>query len=401
MREAPLVAGPKQITAVVCLGCHRGMTSEYRCGECGWPVCDETCGASVWHRPECELLSRSKGKVTFGDRSSPNPFYQCVTPLRCLWLRERDETRWGVIARMESHAEERRGTRLFQMRQRNVVDFIRVVLGIEEYDDEVIHAVCGVLDTNCFEIRHPRVVVRALYETACIMAHECRPNTRHCFDEDLNIVVRATVPIKKGEGITTTYIQILINTSARRNHLSFAKCFWCDCVRCRDPTEFGTYLSGWRCLQCEEGRVTQSDPLDAESDWRCDACDAGVESPVIRARDASLAGEIKAMDKTAECLEEFLVYHSDVLLPTSSYMVQVKFALVKIYGHSQGFSLDGESRVRGGVVVPRISLKSVVGIAMTNRNESSPKCCECRWLSKMISHSKNRKSPANRLRNFH
>ncbi|CAG0903864.1 unnamed protein product [Darwinula stevensoni] len=340
MKEPPLVAGPKQVSSPICLGCHLAMTGEYRCTECGWPVCGPKCQASPYHRPECELLSRSKGKVAFDDLVSPNAYYQCITPLRCLWLRERDVERWGVVERMESHVEERKGTKLFQLRQHNIVDFIRITMGVAEYDDDLIHEVCGVLDTNCFEIRHPKVVVRALYATACIMAHECRPNTRHCFDENLNIIVRATVPIKKGEGITTTYIQILINTYARRNHLSFAKCFWCDCIRCRDPTEFGTYLSGWRCLQCDEGKVSHVNPLDAESEWRCDACDACVEPAVIRARDMSLASEIKAMDKTVEKLEEFLVYHSDVLLPTSSYMVQVKFALVKIYGHVQGFMLD-------------------------------------------------------------
>ena len=51
--------------------------------------------------------------------------------------------------------------------------------------------------------------VRAVYASASLQNHDCRPNTRHVFDEDYVITVRATVPISAGDVISTSYTQPL------------------------------------------------------------------------------------------------------------------------------------------------------------------------------------------------
>jgi len=60
--------------------------------------------------------------------------------------------------------------------------------------DETILNVAAILDTNCFEIRLPssNAKVRAIYDKSSMMAHDCRPNTRHIYTEKMQIVVLAT-----------------------------------------------------------------------------------------------------------------------------------------------------------------------------------------------------------------
>jgi hypothetical protein len=49
------------------------------------------------------------------------------------------------------------------------------------------------------------VKVRGIYLKAAMMAHDCRPNTKHFFDENFEMKVIATTNIKKGEMILTSY----------------------------------------------------------------------------------------------------------------------------------------------------------------------------------------------------
>ena len=55
---------------------------------------------------------------------------------------------------------------------------------LSKYSDLEILEACGRLDTNCFEIRQNGLNLRAMYSTACIMSHECSPNTKHTFTND-------------------------------------------------------------------------------------------------------------------------------------------------------------------------------------------------------------------------
>ena len=68
---------------------------------------------------------------------------------------------------------------------------------INRYSDLEILEACGRLDTNCFEIKQNGVNLRAMYRIACIMSHDCKPNTRHTFGPDNSINIYATVNIRK------------------------------------------------------------------------------------------------------------------------------------------------------------------------------------------------------------
>ncbi len=48
--------------------------------------------------------------------------------------------------------------------------------------------------------------------------------------------------------------------------------FDCTCQRCSDPTEFGTFISSPKCLQCSIGLLCPVQPLDHSTDWKCQEC---------------------------------------------------------------------------------------------------------------------------------
>ena len=56
------------------------------------------------------------------------------------------------------------------------------------------------------------------------------------------ISIYSQVPIKSGEEITITYTSLLRPVLERREKLEYLWHFTCQCTRCQDPTEFGTFI---------------------------------------------------------------------------------------------------------------------------------------------------------------
>ncbi len=47
----------------------------------------------------------------------------------------------------------------------------------------------------------------------------------------------------------------------------------CNCIRCKDATEMGTYSSALLCSKCGKGIVLSSNAQIIQADWKCDKCD--------------------------------------------------------------------------------------------------------------------------------
>lgn len=81
----------------------------------------------------------------------------------------------------------------------------------------------GVLEVNAFEVcdeEEGGVNARAVYSTACLMAHDCVPNTAASVDPvTARMKIRAAVAIPAGQMITTSYTFTLDGTQRRRTHL--------------------------------------------------------------------------------------------------------------------------------------------------------------------------------------
>jgi hypothetical protein len=87
----------------------------------------------------------------------------------------------------------------------------------------------------------------------------------------------ATLDIQEGESITQLYTASTVGTLERRQGLKESKYFLCQCKRCSDPTELGTFFSGIKCSNYKEtscvGFLLPIHPLDENSLWKCTSPD--------------------------------------------------------------------------------------------------------------------------------
>lgn len=95
---------------------------------------------------------------------------------------------------LEDHLDVRISSPIYQVLKVNLVTYIRNILGLKQFDERLILRTAAMLDTNCFEIRphQKNTKLRAVYPMAAMISHDCVPNTRHVFDENLQMSVLAT-----------------------------------------------------------------------------------------------------------------------------------------------------------------------------------------------------------------
>ena len=123
LRDRPLMVGPCQETAPLCLGCYRPLAEPCRCRRCGWLLCSESCEESSQHQAECDVTARSPLGPLTGDEG--DDWYPCVAVLRLLELRETSPADWARLLELQSHDVERRGTEAYRLEQRAVVERVR------------------------------------------------------------------------------------------------------------------------------------------------------------------------------------------------------------------------------------------------------------------------------------
>ncbi|XP_076056980.1 SET domain-containing protein SmydA-8-like [Oratosquilla oratoria] len=338
LKDTPLLLGPKQVTVPVCLGCFTPVDGSYTCTDCGWPMCSAECQSITLHTPECQMSTSYRGtKVQVTKFLQVNQMYECISPLRCLWLKDKAPDKWKMLMAMESHLEERKNTEVYLFNQTNVVEFIKNYLKVPDFSEQEVQEVCGIIDVNGFEIPGPNMI--GLYGKACMLEHTCIPNTSRTFDSQMNIVVRAAVPIRKGQHITTSYTDPMWGTANRQIHLKNSKYFECSCQRCRDPTEMGTHLSSLRCELCKDGLLQlqglgKENAEEPQKLWVCSSCKTSKPTgevddllKEIGERLVNLRGSLKAS-------EVFLKDTAKVLSENHYYRTDVKLALAQMYGHA-------------------------------------------------------------------
>lgn len=216
---------------------------------------------------------------------------------------------------------------------------------LEDVSRETIHKICGIVDVNGLEINQDSEVT-ALYPTAYLMEHNCLPNTAHIFEnKTYKITVRAALPIKTGEHITTMYTHCLWGTQARREHLKETKYFSCICKRCSDPTELGSYLGALRCLGTDEepcgGTQLPDDPLDDNTAWSCNTCNIKLTNAEVSFLVNGIGEEldnVQLANPTVRELDALLNKMMTFLHPNHYHVFAVKHSLIQLYGYQQGYT---------------------------------------------------------------
>ena len=102
--------------------------------------------------------------------------------------------------------------------------------------------------------------------------------------------------------------------------MSQTKCFKCDCLRCQDPTEFGSNLSALKCKNKSAGCLEIVNPIDSQSldsDFVCDTCQFVISSDMA-----------KMMQDTGYSLSEALILASCIFNPKyDNRLFDVEYAI--------------------------------------------------------------------------
>jgi len=348
LQESPLVFGPAQQTAPVCLACYVPVDGSYKCPRSGWPLCGPTCARSVQKNPEVLVPAQCEAQFEVEDYNKFSYLYECIIVLRALLLQKQSPSKYKALMSLESHVAERRDTEAWTRTQENVVDVMKKTLGIMvfealcpefDFSDETIQKIQGILETNKKEIRLSQSDCEALYATACLLEHSCKPNVKITFEKDFTITVRAGRNIAEGEHISTMYSHAMWGTSARRDHLFQTKKFWCDCERCCDVTEFGSNLS----TIYDEGHAMLPDnPLQSDADWVCEKTGIRRQAEEVKEQLAKIGLELEelAMKGNVDDSENFLEKYKTLLHPNHYHMVACKHQLMQMYGRTEGYLIQ-------------------------------------------------------------
>lgn len=183
-----------------------------------------------------------------------NPTYQCITPLRILYNKQFLPNVWQKIQTLQSHCEERKKTPKYENDRLMVATFIRRFFKLD-VDDDLILRICGIVNVNGHEVPLSTPPNVAIYHSASMFEHNCRANLSKTFTANGEILLTVgSKGIAKGEHLSICYTDPLWGTTNRRHHLHESKFFWCNCSRCQDVTEFGTYFS---CIKCMDKYVPE------------------------------------------------------------------------------------------------------------------------------------------------
>ena len=99
-----------------------------------------------------------------------------------------------------------------------------------------------------------------------------------------------------------------------------------------------------RCSQCP-GHLLSKDPLNVDSNWKCDKCDNEQRASGIKAGNASIVSEMKALDRhSLASLAQFLTKYEKLLGATNHHIVEIKYAIMMMLGNNERYSLETLTR---------------------------------------------------------
>lgn len=146
------------------------------------------------------------------------------------------------------------------------------------------------------------------------------------------MAIRASKFIAKGEQIFNSYTKFLWSTQQRRVHLAYSKKFFCECSRCLDPTEFGSYISALKCVSpvCD-GLMLPIIPTNIQSSWECTKCKAKLNHLKISKLNDIFSKQVFGMilKDSMSNLNNYLKVKLSKLLPdTNQFTIELKLQII-------------------------------------------------------------------------
>ncbi|KAL3272854.1 hypothetical protein HHI36_014315 [Cryptolaemus montrouzieri] len=364
--EIPLIFGPKphliESGPVPCVGCCKILNQDIadQCEDCLWPCCSRECDGlkdPSRHALECKILRLRQGGIQSAKTFYDYFRFDILIILRALLLQKTNTEKWNQLMELEAHLGKRgQGSKIHRIIDEKVkylqTHYLNPLKAYEQeikktiiptVDTKTLHKIYGILDVNATELTDD-IDAEILYLTASLIEHNCTPNTIQTIENANNkyrIIFRAALPIKKGEHITSMYTHILWGTISRREHLWERKYFRCTCNRCKDPTEFGTNLSGLKCMGTEKqpcgGLQLPVNPTEQNPSWTCDKCKISLPNEDVMEFVNHLGSEVdKILSKQPDLKElEDMLGKLLVFLHSNHYHVYtIKHSLVQLYGRN-------------------------------------------------------------------
>ncbi|XP_055840242.1 SET domain-containing protein SmydA-8 [Episyrphus balteatus] len=273
---------------------------------------------------DCEFFQRAKNipkNILISN-------YTIYAPLKCLLKMENPKANKSSLIellKVNAHLEEYLKSETWIEHKQKVVEPI-LQSGIVEHfqnikvNEEILQQLCSLLDLHSYEITNrDGDQVRGIYLQAPTIPHSCIPNTLMAIDDDFNLKIYATLPIRQGELIYNSYTNPLMGTSQRQHHLKMTKFIDCSCLRCKDPTELGTYLSSVKCKVCPDGYVSLFD-----SKWTCENCSAIMSELDVQKLLSEVAEQILYADGDIREYETLLAKYSGDFHPNHFLMIDLK-----------------------------------------------------------------------------
>ncbi|XP_003693098.2 SET domain-containing protein SmydA-8-like isoform X1 [Apis florea] len=331
--DQPLITGLMYNSVPVCLQCYTMLNQEIAipCEKCGWPLC-QNCNE---HGLECKFsCSRRDSKISITEFGYPHPSYQCINIIRALSLKDTNPESYKKLISLESHCNEINNSK----EPLNIAHFIKRFFKADDISEEEIVTIIGILQVNGHEVPLTDSPYVAVYEMASLIEHNCRANCSKSFTDMGGLIIRAALPITKGDHISICYTDPLWGTANRRHHLLKTKFFECICNRCQDPTEFQTMFNALKCnkINCS-GYVLPKTFLEQEQDYVCKTCESIVSCTEIEKMLEDIGIRLSNMKKNdIVACKEFLDRYKNNLHPNHYYNIDVTIALTQLIGQQTG-----------------------------------------------------------------
>ena len=266
------------LTKLSCVGCGRGVSCLYSCPHCQLPLCGTQCPRADLHAVECRVLRQSSsplGPLTPEDKN--HPVFTAVGCIRLLELKKHDLRAFQRLRNLNRKLEEVRADTAAAESLRSVRQIL-AGCGYSEKEEEEVEEVFCLLRLYSYTL--PDLEdgkVRSLFPVQSLLSHSCLPNLQYIEAEGgRRIVLQATTKIQPGQKLTVRLTPFLQGRLSLSRRLQDQRYLSCDCPRCSDATELGTFTSAALCdgAECGEqgGLILPINPRDLQSDWICTCC---------------------------------------------------------------------------------------------------------------------------------
>ena len=301
--DTPVVVGPSRQRLLVCVECLQVVDGSVRCADCGLPLCSQDCAKTSsrqWHLGyECSYLRSIGFRASQADLSDAEEIPQLLSqmasiiPLRLI-IRgvkgiecSRDFTTKPLydFCSAQTLATTPKNAAFESSMTQTLWNEMKV--GNLINDKTIVSTVISQLFNNAKSLEKAGNDSSGLYAQYALINHACVSNAKVVIGKDnFNLEVRAQVPIKCGEEITTRYIGVNTGAPVRADIIQQHWSFTCGCLRCSDPTDLGTYSSALICGACRmfnDNTPTQGLVLPHSPDtktpaafshiWKCNSCE--------------------------------------------------------------------------------------------------------------------------------